>query len=149
MIIYVEDILNEGAKKKSDDLEGFVIIFYAHCLKYYYQTYKQGKSWINSIVENAITLYENIYIKNRKNINVSRELDSILHTLYRRSIPKAIDETGLNIKKLDKDEYIFNLFDSIDKIIDFKLLKAWLMENAYDEYVIELIENKYKEKNLN
>lgn len=127
MIIFVNDILNEGVKKESGDLEGFIIIFYEHCLKYYYQQYKQGKSWVNSIIGNSVKLYGYIYKNKKKDVNTCRELNSNLYRLYQKGITKASEETHLNIKKLDKDETILNIFNTVDDIMDFTMLKEWML----------------------
>lgn len=148
MIVYIDrDIPTEGTRKNVDDLTTLVTLFYSHCLKWIYQPNRQGTSWINTIVGKSRDINKVLYDKKKKSLNrnILNSLNEDLYSIYKKGIIKAADETHLNIKKLDKDNIVFNSFDSVEKIIDLEFLKEWLIDNAYSDDIIRMVYIKYDE----
>ncbi len=143
MIVY----LNESVKDNIDKVYSKTVLFYWHCLKWVYQSNRQGSSWIKTIVDNAKDINKIIYDKKGKcNKNIVNSINRLLHDSYTEAVDKATNETNLDMKELDNNESVFYEFDSIENIADLESLKDWLISNAYSEKVISQINVKYGTK---
>ena len=83
-------IENTAKDKKCCNSE--IEILYCHLLKYYYQTDKQSRSWINTINYASSNVYK--YIS--KNKNVKQDVENNLEKSYIKGRYKAIGETKLS-----------------------------------------------------
>lgn len=83
-------IENTAKDKKSCNSE--IEILYCHLLKYYYQTDKQSRSWINTINYASSNVYKFI----SKNKNVRKDAENNLEKSYTKGRYEAIGETKLS-----------------------------------------------------
>lgn len=136
------EILDENTTKDADKSKSFAIIFFCHCLKWYYQSYKQGTSWIESIITSSrnikTILYKN-YPNNKNNATFTKAAN-LLYDAYLKGVENAIRETG--ILDISKDVNIWKTFCTIESICNEEYIRKWLISNAYSSEIIDKINNK-------
>ena len=136
------EILDESTTKDADKSKSFAIIFFCHCLKWYYQNYKQGTSWIGSIITSSRNIKNILYKKypNNKNNATFTKAADLLHDAYLKGVENAIRETG--VLDISKDINIWKTFCTIESICDEEYIIKWLILNAYSSEIIDMINNK-------
>ena len=138
------EILDKSTTKDADKSKSFSIIFFCHCLKWYYQNYKQSESWIKNIITSSrnikTILYKN-YLNNKNNATFTKAAD-LLHDAYLKGkgIENAIKETG--VLDITKDTNVWKEFCTLEVICNEEYIRKWLIFNAYSFDIIDKINNK-------
>ena len=136
------EILDESTTKDANKSKSFAIVFFCHCLKWYYQNYKQGTSWIESIITSSRSM-KNILYRNypdNKNSATFAKTANLLHDAYLKGIEAAIKDTG--ILDISKDTDIWKSFCTLEIICNESKVRSWMISNAYSSEVIDKINNK-------
>lgn len=133
-------LLDENAKKDTNEIKSYIIVFYKHCIKYYHQKDKQDHSWIDSIFNGSRGCFNTIYDYDKKKYNANKlKLSSnIIYDAYINSIAEAEGEVNF---KIEDNNYIFNLFPTVEDIMNIDNVISWMIENAKDNKIKDYIMN--------
>lgn len=136
------EIIEENTRQDANKVKSLATIFYMHCLKWNYQKYNQGTSWIRTIITSSKDIKDILYKKypEYKNTTTFNKASELLHDAYKDSIEKAIEETG--VLNIAKDINVWKEFCTLEVICNEEYIRKWLISNAYSSDIIDKINNK-------
>lgn len=127
-------LINESSGSTKNDLKSAnsaLEILYIHMLKFKYQPNRQGVSWIDTIREQSYQLYD--YIKSKTIYNKVSDYNNLIN-VYKKSLQKASNETGINIKKIISNDEIPEELE-FNKIINREYIFSYMMNYAINDTV--------------
>lgn len=120
-----DDILSESVDDEVDRAKSFLIRFYKHCLKWYYQSNRQGTSWTRSIIDSSKDLAK--LMKGRT--NTWNRTEEILYNCYLAGVKEAGSDMHSDVSG---DSVVWQSFNTLSKIVNTDNVRAWLKSNQLD-----------------
>lgn len=128
---------SEYLKEDSDLLENidsFINLLFGHLLKFLNQKNRQSKSWLDTISYSNKKIVE-AYNKKKGKRYYNKVNSNLLEECYLSAVKFAAGETNMDIIP----EYPRPFWVNADFIKDREAIKNLLLENASNDYVIDLI----------
>lgn len=140
-IIDISNIITESVKSDKDELINRAAIFYEHILKWKYQKEIQYDSWIQSIVEQSISISNKIYgpNKNKRYTNVINRANNEIINAYNIGLNAAIKKS--KIDEIKNDNEVFYTFNTIESLTEFDFIIDWMYKYASKQGFKYLLSN--------
>lgn len=142
---YIE-IINEKAESKDyATVESQTSRFFKHIAKWIYQGERQGGSWINTIINASVELYDTIYEKKSKklNKNLVNYVNNKMKDLYIKGLKDAQNETNINDIISRDNGYLLQEFKTVDNhITNLTYVRNWIHNMQLNDDIGKKIDNK-------
>lgn len=128
--------LEEAVADEVSKGESFLTLLYHHMLKYQYQSYRQTRSWVNTILTSSRQLLKLI----SRNTNVYKRVSKTVDSAYSDAVNDASIETG--IKKTDFPKVRPSEW-SIDNVTNERFIKNFLYDFVGTPEVKNVLDARY------